>query len=113
MIVPLFSVDTQFSLLPFKSENMPMITRSITMFNTFPLLTDGLLRPRSLGSLSTSCKYHFNGIPVCPPEDERKPMAMSSDERTSQISDKDERRSEIIWLSMARDIEFCKCNSNS
>ena len=38
---------------------------------------------------------------------------MSSDDRTSQTSDKDERRSEIIWPSIARERESCKCNSTS
>ena len=77
------------------------------------ILTVGLLRPRSLGSFSTSCKYHFNGIVFCPPEEDRKPMAMSSDDKTSQTSDKEERISEITWASMARETASCKGNSQS
>ena len=68
------------------------------------VLTVALLRPRSFGSFSTSCKYHFKGLSGWPPDEARKPMAISSDDITSQISDKEDRRSLIIWLSTTREI---------
>ena len=73
-------------------------------------LTVGLLSPRSFGNLTTSCKYHFKGLSFCPPEETRKPIAISSDERTSQTSDKEERRSEIIWPSMTREMGSFRIN---
>ena len=69
--------------------------------------TVGLLSPCSLGSLSISCKYHFKGLPSWPPEEAKKPMAISSDDNTSQTSDNEERRSMIIWPSIAREIGSC------
>ena len=72
------------------------------------VLTVGLLRPRSLGNLSTSCKYHFKVVSVWPPDEARKPMAISNDERTSQTSDNEERNSTIICPSTKREIDSCR-----
>ena len=83
-----------------------------TCFGSDTVLTVGLLRPRSLGNLSTSCKYHFKGLSGWPPDEARKPMAISNDDKTSQTSDKDERKSMIIWPSMTRDMDSCSKKGN-
>jgi len=89
---------------------VPLLSRKMTWFVSADciVLTVGLLSPRSLGNLSTSCKYHFKGLSVWPPDEARKPMAISNDERTSQTSDKEERKSTIIWRSTKREMGSCR-----
>ena len=106
----LFSQSPSFSPRPeklkwFLQKSLFLLASPDYTACTIP--TVGLLRPRSLGSLSTSCKYHLKDVSVCPPEEARKPIAISSDDRTSQTSDKEERKSEIIWPSMTREMGSC------
>ena len=90
----------------FYLKNYPRFQIICSRFDT--VLTVGLLRPRSLGNLSTSCKYHFKGLSGWPPEEARKPMAISTDDKTSQTSGKEERKSTIIWPSMTREMDSCR-----